>query len=62
LIGIQSCDDFVSVLDGNDEPELPVAMVCLITTLVGAPVMIMLTLDAHYITFATDLCDIEGLE
>ncbi|KAG1845133.1 hypothetical protein DFJ58DRAFT_801577, partial [Suillus subalutaceus] len=25
-IGVQSCEDFVSVLDGNDEPELPVAM------------------------------------
>jgi hypothetical protein len=35
-IGVQSCDDFVSVLDGNNEPELPVAMVCLIATLVGA--------------------------
>ncbi|KAG2125889.1 hypothetical protein BD769DRAFT_1668710 [Suillus cothurnatus] len=35
-IGVQSRDDFVSVLDGNDEPELPVAMVCLITTLIYA--------------------------
>ncbi|KAG2036761.1 hypothetical protein BDR03DRAFT_982709 [Suillus americanus] len=26
-IGVQSRDDFVSVLDGNDEPELPVAMI-----------------------------------
>ncbi|KAG1885857.1 uncharacterized protein F5891DRAFT_1178319 [Suillus fuscotomentosus] len=33
-IGVQSCDDFVSVLDGNNEPELPVAMVCLIATLI----------------------------
>ncbi|KAG1863041.1 hypothetical protein F4604DRAFT_1929217 [Suillus subluteus] len=33
-IGVQSREDFVSVLDGNDEPELPVAMVCLIATLI----------------------------
>ncbi|KAG1740980.1 hypothetical protein EDB19DRAFT_1908297 [Suillus lakei] len=33
-IGVQSCEDFVSVLDGNDEPELPIAMVCLIATLI----------------------------
>ncbi|KAG2121765.1 hypothetical protein DEU56DRAFT_927242 [Suillus clintonianus] len=35
-IGVQSREDFVSVLDGNDEPELPVAMVCLIATLIYA--------------------------
>ncbi|KAG1879980.1 hypothetical protein F4604DRAFT_1922660 [Suillus subluteus] len=29
-----SLEDFVSVLDGNDKPELPVAMVCLIATLI----------------------------
>jgi hypothetical protein len=34
LIGVQSHEDFVSVLDGNDEPELPIAMVALIATVV----------------------------
>jgi hypothetical protein len=33
-IGVQSHEDFVSVLDGNDEPELPIAMVALIATVV----------------------------
>ncbi|KAG1758608.1 hypothetical protein EDD22DRAFT_956715 [Suillus occidentalis] len=33
-IGVQSCEDFVLVLDGNNEPELPVAMVCLIAMLI----------------------------
>ncbi|KAG2034072.1 hypothetical protein BDR03DRAFT_984642 [Suillus americanus] len=33
-IGVQSHEDFVSVLDGNEELELPVAMVCLIATLI----------------------------
>ncbi|KAG1760277.1 hypothetical protein EDD22DRAFT_955085 [Suillus occidentalis] len=35
-IGVQSRENFVSVLDGNNEPELPVAMVCLIATLIYA--------------------------
>ncbi|KAG1832912.1 hypothetical protein DFJ58DRAFT_736214 [Suillus subalutaceus] len=34
--GAQCHDDFVSVLDENDEPELPVAMVCLIATMIYA--------------------------
>lgn len=34
-IGVQSHEDFVSVLNGNDEPELPIAMVALIATVVG---------------------------
>ncbi|KAG1833789.1 hypothetical protein EV424DRAFT_1639922 [Suillus variegatus] len=34
--GSQCRDDFVSVLDGNNEPELPVAMVCLIATMIYA--------------------------
>ncbi|KAG2029854.1 hypothetical protein BDR03DRAFT_1017831 [Suillus americanus] len=32
-IGVQSREDFVSVLDGNDEPELPIAMVALIANI-----------------------------
>ncbi|KAG1840984.1 hypothetical protein C8R48DRAFT_781582 [Suillus tomentosus] len=35
-IGVQSHEDFVSVLDGNDEPELPIAMVALIATVIYA--------------------------
>ncbi|KAG2366132.1 hypothetical protein BDR07DRAFT_1480546 [Suillus spraguei] len=35
-IGVQSCQDFVSVLDGNDNPELPIAIVCLIATIIYA--------------------------
>lgn len=34
--GSQCRDDFVSVLEENNEPELPVAMVCLIATMVGS--------------------------
>ncbi|KAG1853024.1 hypothetical protein F4604DRAFT_1591763, partial [Suillus subluteus] len=34
-IGVRSHEDFVSVLDDNDEPELPVAMVALVATIVG---------------------------
>jgi hypothetical protein len=34
-IGVQSNEDFVWVLDGNDELELPIAMVALIATVVG---------------------------
>ncbi|KAG1890698.1 uncharacterized protein F5891DRAFT_1197850 [Suillus fuscotomentosus] len=34
--GSQCHDDFVSVLDGNNEPELPVAMVCLTATMIYA--------------------------
>ncbi|KAG1880032.1 hypothetical protein F4604DRAFT_1922723 [Suillus subluteus] len=34
--GGQCRDDFISVLDENDEPELPVAMVCLIATMIYA--------------------------
>ncbi|KAG2049393.1 hypothetical protein BDR06DRAFT_975295 [Suillus hirtellus] len=34
LIGVQLHEDFVLVLDGNDEPELPIAMVALIATVV----------------------------
>lgn len=35
-IGVQSYEDFFSVLDRNNEPKLPVAMACLIAMLVGA--------------------------
>ncbi|KAG1900007.1 uncharacterized protein F5891DRAFT_1173357 [Suillus fuscotomentosus] len=38
-IGVQSHEDFVSVLDGNDEPELPIAMVALIATVIYAILM-----------------------
>ncbi|KAG1733126.1 hypothetical protein EDB19DRAFT_2041291 [Suillus lakei] len=34
--GSQCRDDFVSVLEENNEPELPVAMVCLIATMIYA--------------------------
>ncbi|KAG2122522.1 hypothetical protein BD769DRAFT_1670672 [Suillus cothurnatus] len=38
-IGVQSHEDFVSVLDGNDELELPIAMVALIATVIYAILM-----------------------
>ncbi|KAG2029429.1 hypothetical protein BDR03DRAFT_1018403 [Suillus americanus] len=38
-IGVQSREDFVPVLDGNDEPELPIAMVALIATIIYAILM-----------------------
>ncbi|KAG1859754.1 hypothetical protein F4604DRAFT_1684506 [Suillus subluteus] len=33
-IRVQSCEDFVSVLDDIDEPELPLAMVALVATII----------------------------
>ncbi|KAG2124506.1 hypothetical protein BD769DRAFT_1388752 [Suillus cothurnatus] len=38
-IGVRSHEDFVSVLDDNDEPELPVAMVALVATITYAILM-----------------------
>ncbi|KAG1878249.1 hypothetical protein F4604DRAFT_2001560 [Suillus subluteus] len=38
-IGVRSHEDFVLVLDDNDEPELPVAMVALVATITYAILM-----------------------
>ncbi|KAG1743083.1 hypothetical protein EDB19DRAFT_2038283 [Suillus lakei] len=54
-IGVQSHEDFVSVLDGNDEPELPMAMIALIATITYAILMDWRSGNPPSVTYSDDL-------